>query len=281
MMIQITFNYYGNTVKGILLGKYQGVHELHQIIKKKFFGKVYEKHKVKKTNSPLYIIFIPWKHQIKEIVEIDENYVLEIDGLLKEEDWIYVDSYTSSVLEHNEYEVSIKVKNFNGYKFIYDDNEFIANIRNGLTEYCLETLYNNLPSIIEEEFDEDTAIRDNPMFLTYKEIEGQGTGFIELQYCKRNLPRSIALNKINHWEKDSLYIDVPCALSIFLDQYFDIFKSVNKNSEDVYSPEYFTLKQVIELRERLLELTPIDYRILVRWLDVCIDKGYSMYFLGV
>ena len=108
----------------------------------------------------------------------------------------------------------------------------------------------------------------------------KGTGFIELQYCKRNLPRLIALNKINYWEKDSLYIDVPCALSIFLDQYFDIFKSVNKNL-DVFSPEYFTLKQVIELRERILELTPIDYRILVQWLDVCIDKGYSMYFLGV
>ena len=51
MMIQITFNDYGNTVKGILLGKYQRVHELHQITKKKFFGKVYEKHKVKKTFS--------------------------------------------------------------------------------------------------------------------------------------------------------------------------------------------------------------------------------------
>ena len=70
-------------------------------------------------------------------------------------------------------------------------------------------------------------------------------------------------------------------IKYFLDQYFDIFKSVNKNLEDVYSPEYFTLKQVTELRERLLELKPIDYKILVSWLDVCIDKGYSMYFLGV
>ena len=39
------------------------------------------------------------------------------------------------------------------------------------------------------------------MFLTGKEIEGKGTGFIELQYCKRNLHRLIALNRINHWEK--------------------------------------------------------------------------------
>lgn len=149
MMIQITFNYYGNTVKGILLGKYQRVHELHQITKKKFFGKVYEKHKVKKTNSPLYIIFIPWKHQIKEIVEIDEHYILEIDGLLKEEDWINVDSYTSSVLEHNEYEVSIKVKNFNGYKFIYDNNSYIVNLLLSNNKENLELLYKIYPELLE------------------------------------------------------------------------------------------------------------------------------------
>ena len=149
MMIQITFNYYGNTVKGILLGKYQRVHELHQITKKKFFGKVYEKHKVKKTNSPLYIIFIPWKHQIKEIVEIDEHHVLEIDGLLKEEDWINVDSYTSSVLEHNEYEVSIKVKNFNGYKFIYDNNSYIVNLLLSNNKENLELLYKTYPELLE------------------------------------------------------------------------------------------------------------------------------------
>ena len=149
MMIQITFNYYGNTVKGILLGKYQRVHELHQITKKKFFGKEYEKHKFKKTNSPIYIIFIPWKHQIKEIVEIDEHYVLEIDGLLKEEDWINVDSYTSSVLEHNEYEVSIKVKNFNGYKFIYDNNSYIVNLLLSNNKENLELLYKIYPELLE------------------------------------------------------------------------------------------------------------------------------------
>lgn len=153
MMIQITFNYYGNTVKGILLGKYQRVHELHQITKKKFFGKVYENHKVKKTNSPLYIIFIPWKHQLKEIIEIDESYVLEIDELLKEEDWISVDSYISSVLEHNEYEVSIKVNNFNGYKFIYENNSFIVDLMLSDTKDNFYILYKKHPEFLEIDLD--------------------------------------------------------------------------------------------------------------------------------
>lgn len=277
MYNRITFNYDGIITKGILLAECDFI-ETISVEKKFLFFKYYSKG-IDKRKFKMYIVFIPWKHALKDIVFISEEQILSIDRV-EDDNWINIDSYISKFVKEKPYYCKYEIENFNGYKFIYDDNEFIANIRNGLKKYCLETLYNNLPSIIEEEFDEDTANRDNPMFLTGKEIEGKGTGFIELQYCKRNLPRLIALNKINHWEKDSLYIDVPCALSIFLDQYFDIFKSVNKNL-DVFSPEYFTLKQVTELRERLLELKPIDYRILVQWLDICIDKGYSMYFLGV
>lgn len=278
MYNRITFNYDGIITKGILLAECDFIETIS--VEKKFLFFKYRSKGIDKRKFKMYIVFIPWKHALKDIVFISEEQILSIDRV-EDDNWIKIDSYVSKFIKEEPYYCEYQIENFNGYKFIYDDNEFIANIRNGLKKYCLDTLYNNLPSIIEEEFYEDTAIRNNPMFLTGKEIEGQGTGFIELQYCKRNLPRLIALNKINHWEKDSLYIDVPCALSIFLDQYFDIFKSVNKNLEDVYSPEYFTLKQVTELRERLLELKPIDYKILVQWLDVCIDKGYSMYFLGV
>lgn len=277
MYNRITFNYDGIITKGILLAECDFIETIS--VEKKFLFFKYSTKGIDKRKFKMYIVFIPWKHALKDIVFISEEQILSIDRV-EDDNWINIDSYISKFVKEKPYYCKYEIENFSGYKFIYDDNEFIANIRNGLKKYYLETLYNNLPSIIEEEFDEDTAIRDNPMFLTGKEIEGQGTGFIELQYCKRNLPRLIALNKINHWEKDSLYIDVPCALSIFLDQYFDIFKSVNKNL-DVFSPEYFTLTQVIELKERLLELKPIDYRILVQWLDVCIDKGYSMYFLGV
>ena len=277
MYNRITFNYDGIITKGILLAECDFIETIS--VEKKFLFFKYRSKGIDKRKFKMYIVFTPWKHALKDIVVISEGQILSIDRV-EDDNWINIDSYISKFVKEEPYYCEYEIENFNGYKFIYDDNEFIANIRNGLKKYCLETLYNNLPSIIEEEFDEDTAIRDNPMFLTGKEIEGQGTGFIELQYCKRNLPRLIALNKINHLEKDSLYIDVPCALSIFLDQYFDIFKSVNKNL-DVFSPEYFTLKQVTELRERLLELKPIDYRILVQWLDVCINKGYSMYFLGV
>ena len=212
MYNRITFNYDGIITKGILLAECDFI-ETISVEKKFLFFKYYSK-VIDKRKFKMYIVFIPWKHAMNDIIFISESQILSIDRV-EDDNWINIDSYISKFVKEEPYYCEYEIENFNGYKFIYDDNEFIANIRNDLKEYCLETLYNNLPSIIEEEFDEDTAIRDNPMFLTGKEIEGQGTGFIELQYCKRNLPRLIALNKINHWEKDSLYIDVPCALSIF------------------------------------------------------------------
>ena len=92
------------------------------------------------------------------------------------------------------------------------------------------------------------------------------------------MPKKIALNFIKNWKKDSLYIGIE-SLDIFSIQYFDIFCDINEI--DLYSPEYFTTKQVKKLREMILERKPLDYKIIVDWLDICIEKGYSMYFLGV
>lgn len=148
-MIEITFNYYGRIAKGILLGKYQRIHEEHEIVKKRFFWKIYEKHKVKKIDSPLYIIFIPWKHQEKEIIEIDEKKVIEIGEVVKEENWINVDKYTSCMKEDYWCKVSIKVKNFNGYKFIYDNNSFIVNLVSCNYHENLNIIYKMFPEFLE------------------------------------------------------------------------------------------------------------------------------------
>lgn len=277
MYNRITFKYNGIITKGILLGECDFIEQIADVIEeKKFlffssFKRVFKDRKFK-----IYLVFIPWKHAVKDIVFIDERQIISIDHC-SEVEWIIIDRFISKYTK-DEY----VIENFKGYKFIYDNNEFIANLRNGLGKYYLETLYSNIPSIIEEEFDEDTAVREYPVFITSNEREEGGTGFIELQYCKRKMPRIIAVrfNNIKHWNKESLYIGVE-SFNIFLDQYFDIFKSVNKNLLDIFSPEYFILEQVKQLREKILEKKPIDYKILVSWLDECIEKGYSMYFLGV
>lgn len=81
-MIKIKFDYYGDIINGILLGVYERQHEETYTIEKKFFGKIKTIYKTRKLTSPLYIIFIPWKHKEKELVEVDEKYILVIKKLL-------------------------------------------------------------------------------------------------------------------------------------------------------------------------------------------------------
>ena len=121
-MIKIKFDYYGNIINGILLGVYERQHEETYTIEKKFFGKIKTIYKTRKLTSPLYIIFIPWKHKEKELVEVDEKY---IDVIFNE------------------------VNKFRGYKFIYDYNSFIINMVLYETHKNLELLYKYLPELLD------------------------------------------------------------------------------------------------------------------------------------
>ena len=72
-MIKIEFNYYGKTVKGILLAKYQRLRRKIVTTERKFLWITKTVDKWIKVNSPLYLVFIPWKHSEKQVVEISEN----------------------------------------------------------------------------------------------------------------------------------------------------------------------------------------------------------------
>lgn len=171
MYNRITFNYDGIITQGILLAKCDFIERILVPIEKKFlFFKYYSKG-TDKRKFKMYIVFIPWKHAIKDIVFIDERQILSIEKEI-DNGWINIDYYVSKFNKEDPYFCEYEIENFSGYKFVYDYNEFIANIRNGLKKYCLETLYNNFPSIINEEFDEDTAVKHYPMFLSAEEREG-------------------------------------------------------------------------------------------------------------
>ena len=141
MYNRITFNYDGIITKGILLAECDFI-ETISVEKKFLFFKYYSKG-TDKRKFKMYIVFIPWKHALKDIVFISERQILSIDRV-EDDNWINIDSYISKFVKEEPYYCEYEIENFNGYKFIYDDNEFIANIRNGLKKYYLETLYNNL-----------------------------------------------------------------------------------------------------------------------------------------
>lgn len=253
----ITFTYNGRIVKGILLGSFDSISN------------------IKQKNYKTYIVFIPWKHSLKNISLIDEKNVISIN-YVSEIEFIEVDEFISEFTQEEPYYSEYSIRNFIGYKFIYEDVEFIANVMNGLVKYPLEILYENIPSILNEEFDEEEINEAPPLFITYNEKKGKGTCFIELQYCKCKKYKCI--NQIEHWNEESLYIGID-SLNLFLNEYLEIFNKVNKI--DIYSYNYFTFNQVKKLRSLLLEQMPTNYNIIVKWLDICIDKGYTMYLLGI
>ena len=148
-MIKIKFDYYGNIINGILLGVYERQHEETYTIEKKLFGRIKTIYKTRKLTSPLYIIFIPWKHKEKELVEVDEKYILNLNSIEFEEEWIEVSSFVSKSFDGDIYYASMEVNKFRGYKFIYDYNSFIINMVLYETHKNLEVLYKHLPKLLE------------------------------------------------------------------------------------------------------------------------------------
>ena len=144
----IKFEYDGQIVKGILLGKYRRPHEVVHTVEKKFFGKKKVVDKWRKSNSFLYIIFIPWRHQLKELVEIDEKYILNTDSIDFNDEWVSIDKYIS---ESNDecYAPSVVVKEFTGYKFMYENNSFIIDLVLHENHNNLAIIYKNIPEMLE------------------------------------------------------------------------------------------------------------------------------------
>ena len=97
-----------------------------------------------------YLVFIPWKHQEKELLAIEENEI--IDGnLVIPAEWIRVDKFTSPT--RDEIPDCFEIRDFWGYDFIYENDFFIAHCLEHRDREPLEVLYKNMPELLLEEID--------------------------------------------------------------------------------------------------------------------------------
>ena len=94
-MVQIEFYDDGSVIKGILLGKYQRPHDEVYSYEKKFLWKTKTIYAHRTLNTPLYVVFIPWKHQIKELREVDEKDIINPQSFNADETWIAKDNFIS------------------------------------------------------------------------------------------------------------------------------------------------------------------------------------------
>lgn len=137
--------YTGKDIKGIPLAKYVNKYGIPVKRGNRIVHKWEEDY--------YYIVFIPWKHQEKEIREVKQSNI--ISGLKeKYENWIEVDKYTSEAFdgEYATFPDSMEVKGFYGLPFIYQHKEFVANqVLHNYNEN-LTILYKEVPELLNEEF---------------------------------------------------------------------------------------------------------------------------------
>lgn len=151
-MVKIEFCKNGKTIKGILLGRHQSPHDEVYSVEKKILWETKQISKHRTLNTPLYIVFVPWKHKEKELLEVDEKYVVNPQDIKFDETWIKKDNFISEKAQsHNlfSYSEKRKVNDFVGYKFIYDNNSFMINIALNDNQETLSVLYKELPEILE------------------------------------------------------------------------------------------------------------------------------------
>ncbi len=121
----------------------------HHMTKKVFFKK-----KTRSTDLKKYVlIFIPWKHKMKDLKLVPADSVWIIGR--EDERFIEVEQFCSHFNLELPYATEYDVESFHGFDFAYEDNSFIANVYNELTAKPLEILYKELPELAELEFDEE------------------------------------------------------------------------------------------------------------------------------
>jgi hypothetical protein len=107
-------------------------------------------------NTPLYLIFIPWRHQEKELIEVDEKYIINPETIQMDEIWINVDKFTSErseSVENHTWNESLEVNKFIGYKFIYENNDFLINVCLHDWWEPLTIIYQNIPQLLNMDLD--------------------------------------------------------------------------------------------------------------------------------
>ena len=113
-----------------------------------------------------------------------------------------------------------------------------------------------------------------------------GSAFIEMQFCKlpagTKMEDIIAVDRINHWQNDSLYIDDKNIFYLEYKRIFNcgIYNNLKSGVVDVYGINYYAPEFVYPIIKKLHKERPVDYEVLVDWLNNA--KEYNgFYILGI
>ncbi|MFA6860531.1 MAG: hypothetical protein WCR30_04005 [Clostridia bacterium] len=250
-----------------------------QIVKQKhFFSIKWEFYENKMQFINFDLCFIPWKHQQKELVLIRNNFDKKTT-FKKIENTIKVENFVSRYYDDCFLNSQINIKNFEGYKFIYDNTSFLAELYMGDSENCLSLLYKELPSILFEEFDDEDIIKE--IFIDGS--EKHGSAYIEFQfYDGKNSKKPF--KKLDFFRADSLLVHVD-NLEAFLSVYGKYFKTCSSpNGEGIfccYCPNFYTKEKTQEIYDTIKKDNVNCSDKLIEWLQKAFTYHNGFYILGI
>lgn len=130
------------------------------------------------------------------------------------------------------------------------------------------------------------------MFYSFKNmkenISSCGAPFIELQYCKlktkSKIKKIVAINKIDFLKDDSLYFSINDT-EIFDNNYGNIicggtYNNLKSGKVDWFGINYFSLRQLVDIINKIEKYKPLDYEILLDWLKEGLNYN-GFYILGI
>lgn len=150
-VITILVKYNNREIPAFLLAIFNIIDDEFTSVKG-FLGRI--KYVSKPVDRQYCLVFIPWKHQEKELALIPMSDIITI-GKLAGNDIVSVEKYISPFTEEYPYYSECKISNFVGYNFVYDYKNFISDVINQCFTKPLTILYQQHPEFLYEEFDED------------------------------------------------------------------------------------------------------------------------------
>ena len=113
-----------------------------------------------------------------------------------------------------------------------------------------------------------------------------GAAYIEIQFCKipygTKSKKLVAVNSINHWQNDSLYL---ADENTIYQEYSNIFNrgidsNLKSGTVDIFGINYYAPSLVDSIIAKLQKDKPSDYQTLIEWLNKA--KEYNgFYILGI
>ena len=131
---------YGAATKCVLLGSYRRI-EQTLTFKKTLFG---ARPKMRREEKRKCLVFIPYRHALKEIAEIDESQVFTANAAIPA-DYVKTDSFAYATGET--YPGEFEIRDFCGCPFLLEDASFLENVLADEQDACLEALYRYDPSL--------------------------------------------------------------------------------------------------------------------------------------